>query len=100
MYLGTSGQSFICPIVLYVHVYAHTVTLLQNICLDVDPTAQLLQLAEENYLTLDTISLGQGQGEKAARSVWLGSKIGRWVFLQNCHLAKSWMPQLETVIKE
>lgn len=67
---------------------------------DVDPTAQLLQLAEDHVQFLDTISLGQGQGDKASKTVCVAAKAGRWVFLQNCHLASSWMPQLEAMIKE
>lgn len=74
--------------------------ILSCVVADVDPTAQLRQLAEDNLQSMDTISLGQGQGEKATRCVWLAAKRGRWVFLQNCHLATSWMPQLETLIKE
>lgn len=68
--------------------------------LDVDPTAQLQQLAEDHLQLLNTISLGQGQGKKAHKSVQMAAKTGRWVFLQNCHLASSWMPQLEALIKE
>ncbi len=65
-----------------------------------DPTGQLRQLAEDHGQSLDTISLGQGQGERAKRNVWIAAKLGRWVFLQNCHLALSWMPLLEAFIKE
>ena len=69
-------------------------------CADVDPTGELQQLAVDHNQSLDTISLGQGQGEKAKRTVWLAARVGKWVFLQNCHLALSWMPQLEILIKE
>ena len=65
-----------------------------------DPTGQLQQLAEDHGQSLDAISLGQGQGEKAKRCVWMAARMGRWVFLQNCHLASSWMTQLEILIKE
>lgn len=67
-----------------------------------DPTASLQQLAKQtwgNSPLLESISLGQGQGERASELIQFGAQKGQWVFLQNCHLAASWMPQLEGILK-
>lgn len=71
-----------------------------SLLLDVDPTAQLTLLATEKDRTLNIVSLGQGQEERATNIVWASARDGHWVFLQNCHLALSWMPLLEQLIKE
>jgi len=62
-----------------------------------DPTSMLLRFADQMNMTdtLGVISLGQGQGPKAQKLVDESCKKGSWVLLQNCHLAKSWMPSLE-----
>ena len=43
------------------------------------------------------ISLGQGQGPRATRAIKNAMNSGRWVVLQNCHLATTYMPALENL---
>uniref|UniRef100_A0A1Y1M5K1 Dynein heavy chain region D6 P-loop domain-containing protein n=1 Tax=Photinus pyralis TaxID=7054 RepID=A0A1Y1M5K1_PHOPY len=45
-----------------------------------------------------SISLGQGQGPVAEKLIETGKNNGSWVFLQNCHLATSWMLPMERII--
>ncbi|KAK7101861.1 hypothetical protein V1264_020177 [Littorina saxatilis] len=66
-----------------------------------DPMASLYRFAEEKASdknkNLQTISLGQGQGPIAEKMVMDAVAAGTWVVLQNCHLAASWLPQLERI---
>ncbi|XP_071080158.1 dynein axonemal heavy chain 6-like [Haliotis cracherodii] len=68
-----------------------------------DPASQLLRFAKElrgSTLHLDMISLGRGQGPKAEELISKAQILkGRWVFLQNCHLAASWMPRLQALVE-
>jgi dynein heavy chain len=67
-----------------------------------DPVADFMRFAEECGMgkRIDSISLGQGQGVKAEKLVRECSQKGTWVILQNCHLAVSWMPELEKLVEE
>lgn len=67
-----------------------------------DPVADFIKFAEEQGFghKYETISLGQGQGIKAEKMIRESSLKGIWVLLQNCHLAKSWMPELERIVEE
>ena len=66
-----------------------------------DPIDALLKFAEARgyQRRLQSISLGQGQGPIAAALIKDQGKAGHWVCLQNCHLAKSWMPKLEKIVE-
>ncbi|XP_064133022.1 dynein axonemal heavy chain 14 [Loxodonta africana] len=69
----------------------------------IDPTGLLLRFAQElkgttHHVTM--ISLGRGQAAKAEDLIVKARiKAGQWVFLQNCHLAASFMPRLCTIIE-
>ncbi|CAD8156782.1 unnamed protein product [Paramecium pentaurelia] len=67
-----------------------------------DPVADFLKFADEQNMAkrFDSISLGQGQGPKAERMVKDAIQRGGWVLLQNCHLAISWMNDLERICEE
>ncbi|CAM9529947.1 unnamed protein product, partial [Phaeothamnion confervicola] len=60
-----------------------------------DPMGAVLRAAEAMQVKVSYISLGQGQGPVAERLIEKAQAEGSWVVLQNCHLAPSWMPQLE-----
>jgi dynein heavy chain len=62
-----------------------------------DPTSMLLRFCKTVGYgdRLGVVSLGQGQGDPSEALIKAGAKSGDWVLLQNCMLAKSWMPRLE-----
>ena len=61
-----------------------------------DPMADLLMFAESKGRRVEAVSLGQGQGPVAEKWVKEGIAHGFWVVLQNCHLAKSFLPRCAT----
>ncbi|KNE58518.1 hypothetical protein AMAG_04085 [Allomyces macrogynus ATCC 38327] len=67
-----------------------------------DPVSGLLKLASGMGFSerLHMISLGQGQGPIAEALLQKTVESGDWLFLQNCHLAASWMTKLEAKVKE
>jgi dynein heavy chain len=52
-------------------------------------------MAEEDFLS---ISMGRGQSERAKRILQDGAERGSWIFLANCHLSVSLLPELEAII--
>ncbi|KAL7704965.1 dynein heavy chain cytosolic putative [Lotmaria passim] len=67
----------------------------------VDPTSLFLDFAEERGFSSRKymLSLGQDQGVRAAQMVRDGQHEGAWVYLQNCHVYASWMPQLQALVE-
>lgn len=66
-----------------------------------DPTSTMQNFAKDKKFDerLAVISLGQGQGPRAVAAIEAATKTGNWVMLQNCHLAKSWMADLERQVE-
>ncbi|GJQ73710.1 DNAH3 [Trypoxylus dichotomus] len=68
-----------------------------------DPMAGLIRFASDKGIhktSLFTISLGQGQGPIASSMIDTALLTGQWVILQNCHLAESWMRELDRICDE
>ena len=65
-----------------------------------DPTAAFIEFAEASGFAqmVRMLSLGQGQGAAAEQLVREAARSGHWVYLQNCHVFQSWMPQLEATV--
>jgi dynein heavy chain len=80
---------------------APTVPIIFVLSTGADPTMYLFNLAKELgvFERLKMISLGQGQGPIAEGLIAAGREGGDWVCLQNCHLASSWMPELEKILE-
>ncbi|XP_062864847.1 dynein axonemal heavy chain 6 isoform X2 [Trichomycterus rosablanca] len=66
-----------------------------------DPMGAFQRFAKEKGYQdrVESISLGQGQGPIAEKMIAEALKTGNWIFLQNCHLAVSWMLSMEEIIK-
>lgn len=67
-----------------------------------DPMSSFLRFAKEMGMSnkVQSISLGQGQGPVAEKMINAAVKNGEWMFLQNCHLAASWMTTMEEIVKK
>lgn len=67
-----------------------------------DPTQLFTEFADRRGFGSRKLmlSLGQDQGTKAEQMIRSGCKEGSWVYLQNCHVYTSWMPNLEVILEE
>ncbi|XP_070178052.1 dynein axonemal heavy chain 6-like [Littorina saxatilis] len=67
-----------------------------------DPMGSFLRFAKDKGCLdkIQSISLGQGQGPVAEKMIHASVKNGDWIFLQNCHLARSWMLSMENTVKD
>lgn len=65
-----------------------------------DPQEEVKKFASDRNHILTFVSLGKGQGEQARKAILESLSAGTWVILQNCHLALSWLPQLEALIEQ
>ncbi|CCW60171.1 unnamed protein product [Phytomonas sp. EM1] len=63
-----------------------------------DPMGALQACVKAEGRELQYISLGQGQGENAKKLIANCRTTGAWALLQNCHLSKSFMPELESEV--
>jgi len=65
-----------------------------------DPFSAFQKFASETgfFNRFDSISLGQGQGPFAESLLKRAIQEGRWLFLQNCHLAVTWMINMEKLV--
>ena len=68
-----------------------------------DPLMSLLAFSKEKKVPNDKlfiISLGQGQGLLADKAIEKALNVGGWAVLQNCHLGRSFMPELEKKLEQ
>jgi dynein heavy chain len=66
-----------------------------------DPVDSLMAFAKEMGFDkkMPSVSLGQGQGAIAEQYIEEALQQGKWVLLQNCHLAQSWLPTLQRMVE-
>ncbi|CAD8148668.1 unnamed protein product [Paramecium octaurelia] len=64
-----------------------------------DPQEEVKKFSFERGKVLTFVSLGKGQGENATNLIMESLALGQWVILQNCHLAISWLPQLDNLLQ-
>lgn len=97
------GRFFVAPIIfnlreVYESSQAHT-PLLLILTPGNDPMDQIISLSKEAQCRVVSVSLGKGQGDKAKQLIKECQKGGSWVILQNCHLSKSFLPELEMLVE-
>jgi dynein heavy chain len=102
--METLGEQFVNSIPLNIEeTWNETVPTIPIICLlsmGSDLTTAIENLAQANKISLERVSMGQGQEKKAHELVRNGLTTGGWVLLQNCHLGLKYLPVLEQVLTD
>lgn len=68
-----------------------------------DPLSDVTKLGELKGFTgnkFKPLALGQGMGNQALEFLKTGAQRGHWVMLQNCHLLKKWLRELERELEQ
>ena len=76
------------PILFILSPGADPLVIIQSLCLN----------SQMDWDRVRNISLGQGQEEAAKAGIEAGIQRNSWIILQNCHLAKSFMNELEKIV--
>jgi MoxR-like ATPase len=63
-----------------------------------DPLEVIEGFAKAQHMRMASISLGQGQEQKALEAIEYGVDAGTWVLLQNCHLVAKFLPRLQATV--
>lgn len=96
------GETFTKPPVLdYQDIFNGSTNVSPIVCMispGYDPASDIIKLAEKLDKRYKSISLGQGQGQKALDMLEKGMSKGYWVVLQNCHLLVKWMKNVEKIL--
>lgn len=66
---------------------------------DVEELGVRLGFTSDNQ-NFHNVSLGQGQEVVAERAMKIAAENGHWVVLQNIHLVKKWLPNLEKLLEK
>lgn len=64
-----------------------------------DPMESIKKLADDKGKIPIPVSLGKGQAKKAKEMLNEVKINGGWIVLQNCHLAASFLPELEQIVE-
>lgn len=104
-YIGWSlGERFAEPVILnYEIMLEESRPLTPLICflsMGSDPTPNIQSLAKKCELTVEAISMGQGQEIHARKLVAECLATGGWTLLQNCHLGLDYMVEVVTLFLE
>ncbi|KAG2377570.1 hypothetical protein C9374_009086 [Naegleria lovaniensis] len=102
--IDTLGQQFVDSISLNLEeTWKESSPITPIVCLlsqGSDLTGSIEKLAQHLKMTIDRVSMGQGQKEKAQELIKNAIANGGWVLLQNCHLGIDYLEILEKTLMD